>query len=89
MATIFASSIGKKLLMSLSGLFLMLFLVLHAGINLLLLSGAEAYNAACRFMDTNPFIQVMTPILALGFFIHIIYAIYLTWNNWKARGLTP
>ena len=37
-------------------------------------------------MDTNPFIQVMTPVLALGFFIHIMYAIYLTWNNRKARG---
>ena len=72
--------------MSLSGLFLMLFLVLHAGINLLLLFGQEAYNAACHFMDTNPLIQVMVPVLALGFFVHIIYAVYLTWNNWKARG---
>jgi succinate dehydrogenase / fumarate reductase cytochrome b subunit len=86
MANIFASSIGKKLVMSLSGLFLMVFLALHAGINLLILSGAEAYNAACHFMDTNPFIQIMVPVLALGFFIHIIYALYLTWNNWKSRG---
>jgi len=86
MAKIFASSIGKKLIMSLSGLFLMLFLVLHAGINLLLLAGSEAYNEACRFMDTNPLIQVMVPVLALGFLVHIIYAVYLTWGNWKARG---
>ncbi|MCL2097793.1 MAG: succinate dehydrogenase cytochrome b subunit [Bacteroidales bacterium] len=86
MASIFASSIGKKLIMSLSGLFLMLFLVMHAGINLLLLAGRDVYNAACRFMDTNPLIQVMVPVLAFGFFIHIVYAVYLTWNNWKARG---
>jgi len=86
MANIFASSIGKKLVMSLSGLFLMLFLIMHAGINLLILTGREAYNEACHFMDTNPFIQVMVPVLALGFFIHITYAVYLTWGNWKARG---
>jgi len=86
MANIFTSSIGKKLIMSLSGLFLMAFLALHAGINLLILSGRDAYNAACHFMDTNPFIQVMVPVLAFGFFIHIVYAAYLTWNNRKARG---
>jgi succinate dehydrogenase / fumarate reductase cytochrome b subunit len=88
MANIFASSIGKKLVMSLSGLFLMVFLALHSGINCLLLLGADAYNEACHFMDTNPLIQVMVPILAFGFLIHIIYATYLTWGNWKARGAT-
>ncbi len=86
MANIFASSIGKKLVMSLSGLFLIVFLVLHAGINFLLLFGRDVYNEACHFMDTNPLIQIMVPVLAFGFLIHIIYAVYLTWNNWKARG---
>ncbi len=86
MANIFASSIGKKIVMSLSGLFLMVFLVVHAGVNALLLVGREAYNEACHFMDTNPLIRVMVPVLALGFLIHIVYAIYLTWGNMKARG---
>ncbi len=86
MANIFASSIGKKLVMSLSGLFLMVFLVVHAGVNALLLVGREAYNEACHFMDTNPLIRVMVPVLALGFLIHIVYAVYLTWSNMKARG---
>lgn len=72
--------------MSLSGLFLMVFLVIHAGVNTLLLVSREAYNEACHFMDTNPLIQVMVPVLALGFIIHIIYAVYLTWGNMKARG---
>jgi succinate dehydrogenase / fumarate reductase cytochrome b subunit len=86
MGHIFSSSIGKKLIMSLSGLFLMLFLVIHAGTNFLTLFGKDTYNAACNFMDTNPIIQVMVPVLALGFVIHIIYAIYLTYSNLKARG---
>jgi len=86
MANLFASSIGKKVIMSLSGLFLMVFLVVHAGVNLLLLVGRDAYNAACNFMDTNPLIQVMVPVLALGFLVHIIYSVYLTWGNMKARG---
>jgi len=75
--------------MSSSGLFLMLFLVLHAGINLFLLAGPEAYNEACHFMDTNIFVQLMVPVLALGFLLHIIYAVRLTWGNWKARGSQP
>ncbi len=86
MANIFASSIGKKLVMSLSGLFLLVFMLIHSGVNMLLLVSRDAYNAACHFMDTNPLIQVMVPVLALGFLIHIIYAVYLTWGNMKARG---
>lgn len=86
MPNIFASSIGKKLVVSLSGLFLMVFLVLHAGINLLILSGREAYNEACHFMDSNLLIRLMVPVLALGFLIHITYTVYITWCNRKARG---
>lgn len=85
MANIFSSSIGKKLIMSISGLFLVVFLLVHLGINLTLLISEEAYNTACEFMDTNILIQVMVPILALGFAIHILYAIILTLKNMKAR----
>ena len=85
MAHIFSSSIGKKLVMSLSGLFLIVFLLLHLGINLLAVASEEAYNAACHFMDTNVLVQIMVPVLALGFFIHIVYAIALTWHNMRAR----
>jgi succinate dehydrogenase / fumarate reductase cytochrome b subunit len=86
MTNIFTSSIGKKLIMSLSGLFLMVFLVVHLGANLVTLFGAEAYNAVCHFMDTNILVQVMVPVLALGFVVHIIYAAYLTLTNRQARG---
>ncbi|MDR3184276.1 MAG: succinate dehydrogenase cytochrome b subunit [Prevotellaceae bacterium] len=87
MEHIFSSSIGKKLVMSLSGMFLMIFLIIHAGANALALFGREMYNEVCHFMDTNPVIQVMVPVLALGFVIHILYAVWLTWSNLKARGV--
>ena len=85
MSNIFSSSIGKKLIMSISGLFLVVFLLLHLALNLALLISQEAYNVACHFMDTNIFIQIMVPMLALGFAIHIIYAIIITLKNQKAR----
>jgi succinate dehydrogenase / fumarate reductase cytochrome b subunit len=85
MSNIFSSSIGKKLIMSISGLFLLVFLLLHLSINLTMLISHETYNAACRFMDTNIFIQIMVPVLALGFAIHILYSIIITLKNQKAR----
>lgn len=88
MANLFSSSIGRKLIMSISGLFLIVFLCLHLGINLLLLipDGGVLFNQAANFMATNPLIKVMEPVLALGFLIHIIYATSLTLQNKKARG---
>ncbi len=85
MANIFSSSIGKKLVMSISGLFLMVFLLVHLGINIAAVVSEEAYNVACHFMDTNILIQIMVPVLALGVFIHIIYATILTLHNMGAR----
>jgi succinate dehydrogenase / fumarate reductase cytochrome b subunit len=76
--------------MSLSGLFLVVFLLLHVSVNLTaIFSDPEnphnAYNAACEFMDTNIFIQVMVPVLALGFAVHILFSIIITVGNQKAR----
>lgn len=84
MGNILCSSIGKKLIMSISGLFLVIFLLLHLVINLTAFS-KDAYLAACEFMDTNVFIQIMVPVLALGFAVHIIYSILITLSNRKAR----
>lgn len=80
-----SSSIGRKVVMSISGMFLILFLTLHLFINLTSLISREAYETACQFMDKNIFIKVMVPILALGFVIHILMAIILTIQNRKAR----
>ncbi|MDR2938114.1 MAG: succinate dehydrogenase, partial [Prevotellaceae bacterium] len=63
MANIFSSSIGKKLVMSISGAFLLVFLLVHMGINLAAVASEEAYNTACHFMDTNILIQIMVPVL--------------------------
>ncbi|NLI36948.1 MAG: succinate dehydrogenase cytochrome b subunit [Bacteroidales bacterium] len=79
------SSIGRKLIMSTSGLFLIIFLTLHLCINLTSLISREAYETACQFMDENIFIQIMVPVLALGFVVHILMGIVLTIQNRKAR----
>lgn len=85
MTGFFKSSIGQKLLMSVTGLFLIVFLAVHLTANLFLLAGSDAFNVASHFMGTNPLIQLMQPALALGFIVHIIYASILTLQNMKAR----
>jgi succinate dehydrogenase / fumarate reductase cytochrome b subunit len=87
MSTIFSSSIGKKLLMSLAGLFLCTFLLVHLGINILLLrsDGGEAFKAGVEFMTTNPLIKIMEIVLFGGFLIHIIWGCILQVQNWMAR----
>ena len=88
MSNFFSSSIGKKFLMSITGLFLVMFLFIHLSLNALLLvdDGGELFNAAAHFMATNPLIKIMEPLLALGFIIHIFYASTITLQNQKARG---
>ncbi len=72
--------------MSLLGLFLVVFLVVHLGVNLLLLSSdPDLFNSASHFMATNPLVQVMQYVLALGFILHIILGIILTLQNNSAR----
>lgn len=88
MSGLFSSSIGRKLLMSLSGLFLIMFLLVHLSINALLLvpDGGRLFNAGAHFMATNPVIKIMEPLLGLGFLVHIVYGVFLTLQNRKARG---
>ncbi len=88
MGNLLCSSIGKKLIMSISGLFLVSFLLIHLTLNsfLLLHDGGEMFNAAAHFMKTNPLIRLVEPVLGLGFIIHIVYAFILTSQNQKARG---
>ena len=85
MSGFFRSSIGQKLLMSVTGLFLIVFLAVHLTANLFLLAGSDAFNVVSHFMGTNPLIQLMQPALAAGFIVHIIYASILTLQNQKAR----
>lgn len=87
MSNFLTSSIGKKVIMSLSGLFLISFLCVHLALNLLLVfdNSGELFNQGAHFMGTNAIIKIVEPILALGFIIHIIWAAVLTLQNQKAR----
>ena len=71
--------------MALTGLFLIVFLLMHLSINLLTLVGPEAFETAAHFMGTNPVIQVMQYVLAAGFILHIGMGIYLNRQNKAAR----
>lgn len=87
MSNLLTSSIGKKVIMSLSGLFLISFLCVHLALNLLLIldNSGELFNMGAHFMATNPIIKIVEPVLAVGFIIHIIWASMLTLQNMKAR----
>ena len=85
MSGFLSSSIGKKLIMSLSGLFLVMFLLVHLVLNLMLFCGAEIYNAAAGFMGHNIIMKILEPVLAAGFLIHILYSLVLYIQNMKAR----
>ena len=80
------SSIVRKFIMALSGLFLIIFLITHLVINSLTLSSSkDLFNEAAHFMATNPIIYAMQYVLALGFIIHIGMGIKLTIQNKRAR----
>lgn len=85
MSGFISSSVGRKVTMSLSGLFLITFLLVHLGINLTLFIGADTFNGASHFMATNPVIQVMQYVLAAGFIYHIIMGIVLELKNRASR----
>ena len=87
MSNFLSASIGRKVFMSLTGLFLISFLSLHLTLNLLLIfdDSGSLFNQAAHFMATNPMIRIMEPILALGFIIHIIWAGWITLDNMRAR----
>ena len=80
------SSIGRKLVMSISGTFLVLFLLFHSLMNIVVIISPESYNAICEFLGANWYALVATSVLAGGFVIHIVYALFLTFQNMRARG---
>ena len=86
MSGLFNSSIGKKLIMSITGLCLVLFLLFHMSMNLVALFSGDAYNKVCEFLGTNWYALAGTAFLVAGFLFHIIYAFVLTIQNRRARG---
>ncbi|WP_082944061.1 succinate dehydrogenase cytochrome b subunit [Alistipes provencensis] len=80
------SSLGKKLVMSVTGAFLVLFILFHMSMNITAIISPEAYNMICAFLGANWYALAGTAVLALGVLVHFIYAVILTLNNYKARG---
>ena len=80
------SSVGKKLVMSISGCFLVLFILFHMSMNLTMLFSAEGYNAICAFLGANWYALAATVVLAMGVLVHFVYAFILTVDNYRARG---
>lgn len=80
------SSIGKKVVMSVSGIALILFLTFHACMNVVALLSAHAYNAVCEFLGANWYAVAGTLVLAALVVIHFVYAFILTLENRRARG---
>lgn len=93
---IFSTSLGHKLMMSLTGIFLMLFMLVHLTMNATLMfnnielfgrlwAEGELFNAGAHFMISNPLIRIVEPVLAAGFILHIIYATVITLRNRRFR----
>ena len=80
------SAVTKKFVMALAGLFLLLFLPVHLGINFMLLKNdPEPFNKAAHFMATFPLVKVMEIFLLLTILIHITYGVFLQIQNWLSR----
>lgn len=82
-----ASSIGKKFIMGITGLFLITFLVVHCFINSLIFfnDGGITFNTGAHFMATNWLIRFSEIILFAGLILHMVQALVLTLANKKAR----
>ena len=80
------SSIGRKVVMSVTGVALILFLTFHMSMNIVALFSAEGYNMVCEFLGANWYALVATLALAALAVIHIVYAFLLTMQNLRARG---
>jgi succinate dehydrogenase / fumarate reductase cytochrome b subunit len=84
------SSIGKKFIVALTGLFLISFLVVHVSINSCIWAndGGEMFNKAAHFMGSTILIRIMEVGLFIGFIIHIIQGLVLEFQNRKKRGIS-
>ncbi|HRF69256.1 MAG TPA: succinate dehydrogenase cytochrome b subunit [Muribaculum sp.] len=81
-----SSSIGRKLVMAVTGVCLVLFVTFHCLMNAIAIVYPAAYNVICEFLGANWYALVASMGLALLFIIHIVYAVWLTLQNRKARG---
>lgn len=88
MSGFFKSSIGRKVAMSLSAFFLMIFLLIHVSVNLLSVFNEDVFNTASHFMGTNWIVQfIMQPVLIFGVVFHFIMGFVLEIKNKNAQSV--
>jgi succinate dehydrogenase / fumarate reductase cytochrome b subunit len=82
-----SSSIGKKVIMGITGLFLISFLVVHCFLNSFIFFNDNGlmFNTGAHFMATNWLIRAMELVLFVGLILHAVQALVLTLENKKAR----
>ncbi len=83
------SSIGRKVVMAVTGIALVLFLTFHASMNVVALISAKGYNMICEFLGANWYAVVATTILAVLVLLHFGLASHLVIWNMQARGPEP
>lgn len=84
------SSLTKKYIMGMTGIFLIIFLLVHCGLNALVFLGdqGQTFLHAAHFMGTNPLMRVLEIGLVLGFIVHIWDGLFLWYQNRKARPIS-
>jgi len=89
MSGFFKSSIGRKIAMALSALFLIIFLIIHLAVNITSLFSEDVFNQLSHFMGTNPLIQFgLQPVLIFGVVFHFIMGFVLEIQNRRAVGIS-
>jgi succinate dehydrogenase / fumarate reductase cytochrome b subunit len=85
----FTSSVGKKLVMAFTGIFLILFLIVHAGLNACIWANdkGEMFNKAAHFMGSFVLPRILEIGLFLGIFLHILQGYMLTLENRSKRSI--
>ena len=84
----FTSSVGKELVMGFTGIFLILFLVVHVALNACIwaMDGGEMFNKGAHFMGSNVVPRILEIGLFAGIILHIVQGYMLEMQNRKARG---
>src|ERR1044071_1390669 len=83
---VWSSSVGTKIIIGLSGLFLLLYLIIHVGGNLLVFFGPQVFNTYAYNMEVrNPTLPILEIIILIGFAIHIYKTIKMYVGNQAAR----
>ncbi|MGZ5254022.1 MAG: succinate dehydrogenase cytochrome b subunit [Flavitalea sp.] len=86
-SAIFTSSVGKKIVMAITGLFLISFLVIHVGLNacIFAMDGGDMFNRAAHFMGSHWVIRAMEIVLFAGIILHAVQGFILEAKNRSLR----